>query len=1437
MSSNPTVLKIGSHNIRGGLIQNNQVSPKAQALAYFWAAQHLDIIFIQEHKVADFFMISSLCGGPLRPWKAYFNHHKPTSSGNPSCAIFIRRRLISSNLIKIQENSLSKSSNGRLISLNITWGGHRLQLACMHLPNTPAEQRDFIDTLLVPLANTTNGNSLHRKIWGGDFNFVHNPSLDRIQRVTENGVTTLQRPMITTTPIGTLWSTRFSNLCDLYRQKHPTSRDMSRFDPVSTSAGHGGSARLDRFYISDSLESSSPYSRPCSTTIVPNTISSDHLLVTMDLVARVSTSLPTPAQAPPRWRKRRRYKLMFKHVPSLVEEYETKLVFLFSQAPLDQRQLLEWYPSFKLQWTNLIVETNIKYCSLRNAAPAHTTADLQLAFSHLQAASNAELSTVLQTYTAAHQANTTAIAVYSSTHSALLARYNIHENEVPNKNLTHWIAPCSHTTIQAIKSPSGQLVTNPVRCANIFAKKFAAVSSLPATSTAAQQEVLTYLEQSNLPKIDAAEAAILGSGVVTVEEVNSAIKHTRPGTAPGTDGIPIAFYHLSRTILAPLLAKVYSAAHSINDAPASFCLGAISPLYKLDPTAGDLTDTQFYRPITLLDVDYRILAKVLATRYKPIMPKIIHPSQSAFISGRNIGDCNWLPQFLAPLLARSGQSAALLLCDIAKAYDTVDREFLWQIMALMGVGDDFLKWMKLLHRNTKACAVVRGYLGDAASILAGVRQGCPLANMLFSFVTHALILFLQPLEIGIKINNKVVPNTLFADNLRALAALFENYQCPKATQLLNALVIFGNASNLRPSVPKLECLLLGAIPANTPSTVTSIGNFKLVPLARSLGLQLPEGTAFPSNSWDLLATKFDKRCKLISQCGLSMFGRSRAISSYSNSALYYVAEHAPLPTAAVLSRLSKTTSNLINRNVGPVAPGRGFYGIKPAALAGPPTKGGFGLIPIESHIVARHAKVGLRLLFDPADVTWIHLGRQLLATTCPFRDHGGGNSRLAAVSFPTSVDPATLPSPLSFLLKALYQLPPLIVNPSLAPGPWCYGVPLWNNKFIVATNPATGTSLGTSLNSLDSAAGFYSTVSTLHTIGDALTCYGRLSAIPLNLATSQTHALYRAVANDCFGPETSGVWTNPNSSGLPELSIAKPRLFALLKSIRPDWLSAAHSLLAEDEHAPVPAPKPSMDDALSILLGNLGWMQNQKFIPTAEYTVKWGTRQHFETTAAFTAQLNKFKNFTHIATPVGNDTTRLQRLYSAFKRAWYIRWDRKHTEILWLLAHDALPTAARLHTTDTCSCCPTITTPGLLHHFWSCSVSEAIRNEFWQQLSSLEGFSQSTLRRHHLWLLECPLPSFYQPLWPVVALAALNAMDSGRRSLFRLSRNSSTASIPTVERAAIRNGIAAFWKLLAQFAANPQAPQRWSSLPEDHPIIHWNSTAAKLELSPRLLQP
>lgn len=1446
-----TVLRVGTHNVRS-LTPTSSTSSlqKAQQLATFWNSQKLDIIFVQEHKITNYFTINSLRNGPLRLWKVYFNQQRD-STGLPSCAILIRRSLIMKQLIKVKENSLTAAPNGRLLSLNVTWGGHNLQLACMHLPNVPGSQREFINTYLVPLATLTGpGGTLLKRIWGGDFNFVHNPSLDRIQKVTVEGVSHLHRPTATTSSIGTFWSTYFPQLLDIYRLRHPTSRDMSRFDPRSpsaTSAGSGGSARLDRFYISAGLVSVSPSSRPC-TRIVPNMTFSDHLLVTMDLVSRTTSSSPpstaAAASTPPRSRKRLRYKIRFQAAATLLAEYEAQLANLLSQAPSDERQLLDWYPRFKRHWVNLVGAMNQRYWDLKNGPPTTSTAALQQAFERLGTASNGELSTALEEYTAAHSAHTAAAALDINNNAALLARFHINQNECPNKNLTRWIAPLTNTVIHAIKGPSGILITNPVRCATIFAKKFAAVSSFPNTTSEAKQQVLTQLEQSSLPKIALEDAAALGNGTVTTAEVELAIKKTRPGTAPGPDGIPIGFYHLSRRLLAPMLAKVYSATHALDDAPKSFSLGAISPLYKLTATEGDATNTECFRPITLLDIDYRILAKVLATRMKPLLPSIIHPHQSAFIQGRNISDCNWLPQFLAPLLKKTGKSAAILLCDIAKAYDTVDRDFLWQIMALMGVGNDFLRWVKLLHRNTRACAFVRGYRGDAALFLAGVRQGCPLAALLFLFVTHALLLFLEPLQVGVKIREETVSTSLYADDLRAFAALLANYQCPQASQLLDALTIFGNASNLRPSIPKLQSLLIGMVPEVTPPNVTSIGAFKLVSSTRTLGLHLSHATGSSTAAWELLVGKFKARCKLLSQCGLSMFGRCSSLSAYCNSIIFYAAEFSGLPAQSILDIFASATSRLINLDAAPSGgPARGFYGIKTAELAGHPTLGGFGLIPIESHITARHAKACIRLLVDNSDVAWIRLGRQLLALASPPRDLVF--SRLAALSEKSLPYLPSLPSPLSWLLKALHQLPPLIVDPNLEPGPWCYSVPLWDHTFLVPAAAATASAsasssiqlAGISLNSVPHAAGFYSSVSKLQTIGDALVCYGRLCAI--SAATNERitpHQLYTAVANDYFGPASAGVWTNNGPSGLPDLETAKPRLKALLQSIRSDWLLAARSLLLADENLPTPAPKPSMEDAVSKILNNLGWKHSGKFLPVAEYTVKWGTLRHFETTAASAAQLTKFKKYVLLADPSAtNGNIHLQRLYTAFKRAWSIRWDRKNTQMLWQLAHDALPTAQRLHSTAPCSCCTSVSSPGLIHHYWECSVAVALRNELLQQLSHIEGFTEATLQRHHLWLLESPLPTFFKPLWPVVALAALNAMDSGRRTLFRLTRNrqSTPVLIASSRRAAIRNAIAAFWKFLAQFAATPQATTIWSSLTEDHPFLHWNTTECKLKLSER----
>ena len=81
--------------------------------------------------------------------------------------------------------------------------------------------------------------------------------------------------------------------------------------------------------------------------------------------------------------------------------------------------------------------------------------------------------------------------------------------------------------------------------------------------------------------------------------------------------------------------------------------------------------------------------------------------------------------------------------DIAKAYDTLDREFLVGAMDAMGAGAGLVAWAELLLANTAPLAVLNGVKSGLVSMRAGVKQGCPLAPLLYLFGAQALLCWLQ----------------------------------------------------------------------------------------------------------------------------------------------------------------------------------------------------------------------------------------------------------------------------------------------------------------------------------------------------------------------------------------------------------------------------------------------------------------------------------------------------------------------------------------------------------------------------------------------------------------------------------------------------------------------------------------------------------------------
>ncbi|CAI5469739.1 unnamed protein product [Closterium sp. Yama58-4] len=132
-----------------------------------------------------------------------------------------------------------------------------------------------------------------------------------------------------------------------------------------------------------------------------------------------------------------------------------------------------------------------------------------------------------------------------------------------------------------------------------------------------------------------------------------------------------------------------------------------------------------------MNSDYKVLALCLANHLQRVLPHIIHPSQTAFIKRRKIGDTindtldimDWASYSRTPLLA--------LTVDFRKAYDLVDRDFLLQSLSHLGLPSPFVHWVRLMHSGTSTCFAVNNLAGPLFPVHTGVRQGCPLAPLLF----------------------------------------------------------------------------------------------------------------------------------------------------------------------------------------------------------------------------------------------------------------------------------------------------------------------------------------------------------------------------------------------------------------------------------------------------------------------------------------------------------------------------------------------------------------------------------------------------------------------------------------------------------------------------------------------------------------------------------
>lgn len=313
--------------------------------------------------------------------------------------------------------------------------------------------------------------------------------------------------------------------------------------------------------------------------------------------------------------------------------------------------------------------------------------------------------------------------------------------------------------ITAVKNEQGQILTDQIDINTEF-KSF--YEKLYTSSACDKTQVENFFNDLPLPTLDESNKNTTESDI-TQFEISEAIKKMKSGKAPGPDGYPIEFFKKFTHKLVPLLSKLYTEIFDKKALPPTMTQATISLLLKKEK---DPLLCESYRPISLLNCDYKILAKILAGRLEKALSKLIHPDQTGFVVGRQISS-NLRRIFNVIYQRNNAEPEVLISLDAQKAFDRVEYNFLFTTLQKFGFGPVFRFWISILYAKPQASIRTNKIMSSYFSLSRGARQGCPLSPLLFNIAIEPLAVMLRKTAqlTGIQRGGESHKLCLYADDL------------------------------------------------------------------------------------------------------------------------------------------------------------------------------------------------------------------------------------------------------------------------------------------------------------------------------------------------------------------------------------------------------------------------------------------------------------------------------------------------------------------------------------------------------------------------------------------------------------------------------------------------------------------------------------------------
>ena len=729
---------------------------------------------------------------------------------------------------------------GRYVLVNVEIDGQQFCIINIYAPNNIKERKVFFNNLDRHLVGRK------QIILAGDFNCVENLTIDKVSGDSESGHQGSEL-------LKNLCSTY--NLVDAFRYKHPHAKEFSY---VSTS--NNVQSRLDRFYISSDL---TPMVESISITPTPY---SDHAMVSLLFKA---FDVDLFSYGPGFWK----CNVSVLSNIDFVNDFENLWESLNSVDVQDG----VWWETCKARFKDLIILHSRNLTSEYRKTVRQLEAKLRH-YHRLNYINPGEFSTVI------HSLNKSLKELVRDHLAGAKIRakvQHLNDDDQPSRFFLRKEIVTGRKRALKELHVDGSILTSPSEITTACREFFQdLLCDEPIDNNLKEQ----FLE--DLPKL-AEEDKVLCEGKLSYQECWKSIQLMESGKTPGSDGLPKEFYLKFFHLFGKSFVNMVNNCYETGLLTPSQCYSIISLLCKKPEAFQFLTNWQ---PISLLNVDYKIISKSLCNRLKLVMPKIVSVDQTCSIPGRSISDNCHLLRCISDYAEQKNLPVAILNLDQAKAFDRVSHTFLFDCLKAYGFGPSFLKWVKLLYTDISSSVLVNGHISTPFLVLRSVRQGCGLSPLLYvlSIEPFALKIKSHPNIHGISLPGSEETSEIsqFADDNSLICTDYKSIR-----SVFEVSDLFCKASGAKLNKDKCRGLWLGAWKNNMD---------QLCGIKWSNGLEKMVGIMFGNgdivkNNWDKVFDKFNKVLIDWQSRNISMKGKAVIANTLALSKLMYVGAVLTMP--------------------------------------------------------------------------------------------------------------------------------------------------------------------------------------------------------------------------------------------------------------------------------------------------------------------------------------------------------------------------------------------------------------------------------------------------------------------------------------------------------------------------------------------------------------